>query len=131
MPGKFKRMAQSKNLFWTNVKVSTLLSTLAFSFGASADMYCAAGSCTGIPDQVIAWADGNVTIFPNGNVALTGTTCTPVNYGKAISLSTSAGQEKMYSMLLAAQTAKKTVFIRLPDNNSACEVSYIRYHEDT
>ena len=99
---------------------------------AYANMSCSANGCTGTPEYIISWPAGYVTIYPHGGTAnaLNGETdCTGTDNGKAIKLSESNGQDKMYSMLLSAMAANKSIFIRTQNNSAECEVVYIRYSE--
>ena len=93
-------------------------------------MNCSGGFCHGVPDYVLVWPHGGVTVFPVGNNQIQGLTCSAVDSGRALSLPISEGQEKMYSTILAAITAKKSLTIRLPDSDETCIIQYIKFSED-
>lgn len=104
--------------------VAFLIATMTATT-AAATMTCNAQGCRGIPHAAIAYPDGRVRIFPFNNTPIEGTQCTPVDQGRAIDLPAADGSSRIYSTLLAAKLAGRSVYVRTQDDDTPCRVVYV------
>lgn len=114
-----------------NIKILIPLLLLS-SFYTQADMACSAQGCTGVPYRVLAYPNGAVSIFPMSSQPPIGGNegplqCIGVDNNRAIAIPEGPGADRAYSMILAAISAQKPIFIRTPDSSGPCNVRYVRY----
>lgn len=115
--------------------VSAAFSIMASGLVATAQPVCGTKGCWAKISEVLTWQNGKIELYVEADTTnlLCGqnenATFYPAQSKRILFDRSNLGRDTLYAQVLSAEAQDRTVFVRIIDNSSPCEVNYIRLRD--